>query len=169
MAVAYTHPELRALSGAYENFSLLAPPRPIRGVRLAIPKMAEEYRLAILCDTGITSGRVLRNLLAQDGLLPLFQVDVFSDEAGRTKPHIDNFRAALRKLRAKPHEAVHLGDLIRTDIRGALGAGMQAILFAGITRYAVHQLRRQAQGIPVVDDFCRVPDAVRALENARKF
>jgi putative hydrolase of the HAD superfamily len=155
--------ELRSLSRAYEDFTRMAPPRLIRGVRETVPRLAEQYRLAIICDTGITPGRVLRRILAQDGLLPYFKHCVFSDEVGRTKPHVDNFHLALRKLRAHPEESVHIGDLIRTDIRGAQGAGMHALLFTGITKYSGRELRREARGVPVVSDFRKIPKTVQNL------
>lgn len=168
LKIACTWRELRAFSDAYEDLTLMAPPRLIRGVRVTLPTLAKKYRLAIICDTGITSGRVLRRLPAQDGLLSHFNYCVFSDEVGCTKPHIDNFHAALRKLRVKPHEAVHIGDLIRTDIRGALDAGMQALLFTGITQYTDRQRRREAEGISVVHDFRRIPRVILALDNSRE-
>ncbi len=155
--------ELTELSTAYEDFTLLAPPRLIAGVRKTIPRLAEQYRLAIICDTGITSGRVLRKLLAQDGLLPCFKHCVFSDEVGRTKPHQDNFHLALRKVRCRPSEAVHVGDLIRTDIRGALRAGMRAVLFTHITRYSQEELSRHARGIAVVEHFSHLPAAIAKI------
>lgn len=156
--------ELTRLSNAYEDFTLIAPPRLIAGVRETIPLLAERYRLALICDTGITSGRVLRRLLAQDGLLPFFKHCIFSDEVGRTKPHQDNFHLALRKVRAHPPEAVHVGDLIRTDIRGAQRAGMHALLFTHITQYSKTELRRQARGVPVVADFRRIPHILQQME-----
>lgn len=154
----------RSLAEAYADITLIAPPRPLTGVCDTIPRLAEKYRLAIICDTGITSGRVLRKVLAQDGLLPYFKHAVFSDEVGRTKPHCDNFHLALRKLRARPDEAVHIGDLIRTDIRGAQAAGMHAVLFTHITQYSEKELRGQAPGIPVVSDFRRIPKVIEGLQ-----
>lgn len=141
----------------------MAPPRLIGGVRETIPRLAERYRLAIICDTGITPGRVLREILARDGMLPYFRHCIFSDEVGRTKPHIDNFHLALRKLRAHPEEAVHVGDLIRTDIRGAQGAGMHALLFTGITKYSRRELQRKGRGVPVVSEFRKIPEVLETL------
>jgi putative hydrolase of the HAD superfamily len=163
LKVRHTTGELRRLSEAYEDLTRMAPPRPIGGVRETIPLLAERYRLAIICDTGITPGRVLRQILKQDGLLPYFRHCVFSDEVGRTKPYVDNFHLALRKLRAKPEESVHVGDLIRTDIRGAQGAGMHALLFTGITKYSKRELQREGGGVTVVSEFRKIPEALETL------
>lgn len=155
--------ELTAVAEAYENFTLLAPPRAIAGVRETILRLSKRYRLAIICDTGITSGRVLRKILRQDGLLPFFHHCVFSDEVGHTKPHVDNFHLALRKVRARPEETVHVGDLIRTDIRGAQAAGMKAILFTHITTYSEGALGKDARGVPAISEFRRLPATIAGL------
>lgn len=152
------------LAAAYENCSTVAPPRPIAGVRATIRRLAGEYALGIICDTGITPGRLLRRFLERDGLLRHFRHCVFSDETGRTKPHIGNFRSALRELGAGAGEAVHIGDLIRTDVRGAHGVGMRALLFTGITKYTREQLAEEAKGVPVVESFHKIPAALRAMK-----
>jgi putative hydrolase of the HAD superfamily len=55
----------------------------------------------------------------------------FSDETGVSKPHPDAFLRTLACLDAQPAEAVHIGDLTRTDIAGAKGVGMHAVRFTG--------------------------------------
>jgi putative hydrolase of the HAD superfamily len=164
--VRYRPNELRDLSRAYEDLTRMAPPRLIRGVRETVPRLAEQYRLAIICDTGITPGRVLRRILAQDGMLIYFSHCVFSDEVGRTKPHVDNFHLALRKLRARPEESVHIGDLIHTDILGAQDAGMHAVLFTGITKYSRRELQHEGRGVPVVSEFRQIPAVLESLKGA---
>jgi FMN phosphatase YigB (HAD superfamily) len=48
-------------------------------------------------------------------------------DVGHAKPRREPFDAALRALGVAAGEAVHVGDDERTDVRGALGAGMRAI------------------------------------------
>ncbi len=164
LGVRSTGGERAALAAAYEDCSLVAPPRLIAGVRGTIPRLAGKYTLGIICDTGITPGRVLRRFLESDGLLRHFRHCVFSDETGRTKPHVGNFQRALTELGAEAGEAVHVGDLIRTDIRGAQAAGMRALLFTGITKYTLAQLAAEADGVPAVESFHRLPAALRAMK-----
>lgn len=164
MKVDYRARELRTLSRAYEDCTLQAPPYLIPGVRDTILKLAGKYRLAIICDTGVTSGRVLRQFLERDGLLRCFRHCVFSDEIGSTKPDVRNFQAALGKLRVRPEEAAHIGDLIHTDIRGAQRAGMHAVLFVGITHYSKRDLRSEEQrGVRVVRKFKDIPGIVSGI------
>lgn len=89
-------------------------------------------RLGLVCDTGFTPGRVVRGLLEENGLLEHLEVLCFSDEVGVPKPGADIFAKALAELGAQPPEAVHVGDLRRTDIAGAHDIGMHAVRFRGV-------------------------------------
>lgn len=104
--------EIAALDGAVATLEAIA---------------AAGLRRALVCDTGFTPGHLVRELLDRAGLLAHLEVCVFSDEAGVPKPHPRVFEAALEPLGARPHEAAHVGDLRRTDVAGARGAGLRAI------------------------------------------
>jgi putative hydrolase of the HAD superfamily len=84
-------------------------------------------RRALVCDTGLTPGRVVRQQLDRLGLLSLLEETIFSDEWSLPKPHPEVFHAALAPLGAEPHESVHVGDLRRTDVAGGRGVGMTTI------------------------------------------
>ena len=102
-------------------------------VEQVLADLATRYRLAIISDTGITPGWVLRQILAQDNLINYFTHLTFSDEIGRSKPHPDAFLTTLNALNVTPAEAAHVGDLLRTDIAGAKGIGMRAIQYIGVS------------------------------------
>lgn len=93
---------------------------------------ATGVRTALVCDTGFTPGRVLRRLLDRVGLLDLLEAFAFSDEVGVPKPSPRMFAAALEALGARPDDAVHVGDLRRTDVAGAQAFGMRAARFTGV-------------------------------------
>jgi putative hydrolase of the HAD superfamily len=88
-------------------------------------------RVALICDTGFSPGRVVRQLLARVGLLEHLEVQIFSDEIRVPKPHPRAFTAALEGLGASASSAVHVGDLRRSDIAGARAAGMGTVRFRG--------------------------------------
>jgi len=124
--------DLRAgVAEAIEMAVLEAPAAPLPGAAEALLAVAERYPVALICDTGFSSGRALRRLLARDGLLGCFRHLTFSDELGTTKPSARNFELTLDALGVLPAEAVHVGDLVETDIVGAKGAGMWAVLYWG--------------------------------------
>lgn len=84
-------------------------------------------RLALVCDTGISPGRVVRELLRRAGLLDALEVLVFSNEVGVPKPHRRMFESALGPLGVAPARAAHVGDLKRTDVHGGRAAGMATV------------------------------------------
>jgi putative hydrolase of the HAD superfamily len=101
---------------------------PLDGARVTLEHLAERgVRRALICDTGFSPGSVVRQLLERAGLLALLEVQVFSDEAGVPKPHADVFHAALEPFGIDPCDAVHVGDLRHTDIRGARDVGMGTV------------------------------------------
>ena len=89
-------------------------------------------RIGIVCDVGFSGGALLRDLLAKEGLLEHFSGWAFSDEVGHYKPSPQIFEAALVSLGARPGEAMHVGDLRRTDIAGAAALGMRTARYRGM-------------------------------------
>ncbi|MDX1650707.1 MAG: HAD family hydrolase, partial [Myxococcota bacterium] len=100
----------------------------IEGARETLAALAQAgVRRALVCDTGLTPGRVVRAHLAREGLLEHLEVCVFSDEVGAPKPDPRTFRAALEPLGAAPARCIHVGDLLRTDVAGARSVGMGTV------------------------------------------
>ena len=89
-------------------------------------------RIGIVCDVGFSGGALLRDLLAREGLLEYFDGWAFSDETGHYKPAPQAFEAALASLGAPPQEAMHVGDLRRTDVAGAAALGMRTARYRGM-------------------------------------
>ncbi len=88
--------------------------------------------LGIVCDVGLTGSPHLRAYLARVGLLGRFDAWAFSDEVGAFKPSPVIFRYVLAGLGiAASADVVHVGDLKRTDVNGARGAGMGTIRYRG--------------------------------------
>lgn len=131
--VALPDVALAGLVAGFEEGILEHPPVMVNGAREVLRDLAKDYRLGIISDVGFSPGRVLKRVLSTNGLLDVFDSLVFSDEAGRAKPHIEVFEATARSLAVSPSEIVHVGDLERTDILGAKRAGFHAIRFTGIT------------------------------------
>jgi putative hydrolase of the HAD superfamily len=82
---------------------------------------------ALVCDTGLTPGRVVREHLARLGMIPGLRAQLFSDEVGVPKPSAKIFRAALDALGVEAAGCVHVGDLRRTDVAGARALGMTSV------------------------------------------
>ncbi len=103
------------------------PPLLIAGARSALQLVAGRVPLAIISDTGFASGSAQDRLLERDGLLTLFGARIYSVDLGHAKPRREPFTAALEALGVSAPEVIHIGDNERTDVRGALEAGMRAV------------------------------------------
>lgn len=124
---------LAQLTRSFEEASLETGVEAVDGARDVLKVLQEaEIGLALVCDTGLTPGRVVRSLLGGEGLLEFLEVLCFSDEVGVPKPGNEIFAKALAELGVRPPEAIHVGDLRRTDIAGARDIGMHAARFRGV-------------------------------------
>jgi putative hydrolase of the HAD superfamily len=91
-----------------------------------------DIRIGIVCDVGFSGGALLRELLDREGLLGHFHGWSFSDETGHYKPAPQTFETALASLGVQPGEAMHVGDLRRTDVAGAAALGMTTVRYRGM-------------------------------------
>ena len=112
------------IAAAYEELTLEFLPPLMPGVIDAIEWLRSRYRLGLICNTGFTGGKVLRQVLGQHGLRDAFEILVFSNEFGWLKPDPRIFHHALEALEAAPDQAAHIGDDEALDVGGAINAGM---------------------------------------------
>jgi putative hydrolase of the HAD superfamily len=113
-----------AVTAAYEELTLEYLPNLLEGVADAVDRLASTYKIGLICNTGYTGGRVLREVLAQHGLIKYFGVLTFSNEHGWLKPNPTIFHHTLAELGVPPENALHIGDTEDMDIVGARGAGL---------------------------------------------
>ena len=125
--------KIAALTREFEEATLETGVDAVKGARDTLKSLRDaEIGTALVCDTGLTPGRVVRQLLDDQGLLEYLQVHCFSDEVGVPKPGNEIFAKAIAELGVRPPEAIHIGDLKRTDIAGAHDIGMHAARFRGV-------------------------------------
>jgi len=131
LGLAATAPDLDELAEAIATGSLAVGTGVVDGAAEALEALRRaRIPTALICDTGFTPSWVVREALLLHNLT--LDHSFFSDEVGTPKPHPPMFRAALEATGAEPGEAVHIGDLRRTDVAGARAAGMAAVRFAGV-------------------------------------
>lgn len=111
----------------YEEAVLSDPPKLKEGTRETLEALHGRVRIGLISDTGTSPGRVIRRILDGYGVLHYFYVTVFSDEVGYCKPNEVVFRTALEALGVEPEEAIHVGDLVKSDIVGAKRTGMRTV------------------------------------------
>ena len=143
--VSLAQPERETLIRAVATSGIKANPPLIDGLTKLLPRLAERYRLGLICDTGLSPGWMLRQCLESHGILHFFAYLTFSDELGVSKPHAKAFLTTLAHLDVPPHAAVHVGDTPRTDIAGAQAVGMRAIRFMGADDWGIGSTRADAE------------------------
>ena len=105
--------------------------RVVEGAPEALDALRERgIPTALICDTGFTPGSHVRKFLDEHGIV--LDHYLFSDEVGSPKPYPPIFHKALELTEVSPADAVHIGDLRRTDIAGARAVGMATIRFIGV-------------------------------------
>jgi putative hydrolase of the HAD superfamily len=90
-------------------------------------------QLGIICDVGLTGSSHLRAVLERAVVLRHFCGWAFSDEVGHYKPSREIFHHMLDQFELGEGDVVwHVGDLRRTDVAGARGAGLVPIRYRGL-------------------------------------
>jgi len=96
------------------------------------------------------SHRCLAAFQSHFDLQGLIAAAVSSSEHGFMKPHPSIFQAALQLANVQAAEAVMVGDSVRQDVEGALGAGMRAVLLHRGLESHVHERELTDRGVPVI-------------------
>ncbi len=113
----------------FEEIILRVLPPLLPDAEMVLGLLRNRYRIGLICDSGMSPGKILKKVLQRHDVLKYIFVTIFSDEIGYTKPNPRIFKAALKKLKVQPNEVIHVGDLLATDIVGAKAVGMKAIWF----------------------------------------
>jgi len=138
---------------------LLGSPPPLLDGALEVLSTLQSrgLRLALISDTGLTPGYVIRQILTGYGLTEYLQHLTFSDAMGVTKRRAQTYLVTLEALGVRADETLHVGDSPATDILGAQAAGLRGALLL--------QNNPQPAGIPhadlVLHHLRELPDAVR--------
>lgn len=124
--------EERRMAAVRRSWRLFADALPcLRSLRAA------GLRIAAVTNA---AGAHQRDKLGVVGLEDEFDALVISGEVGVAKPEPGIFHAACAALRVRPAQAIHVGDRLDLDARGACGAGMHGVWLdrsgRGVTRRA---------------------------------
>lgn len=159
--IGYSSEETReTLIKIYEEAILCDPPQLKKGVTEALGYVKERYKVGLISVTGVSPGRLVREILRDHDILHYFDVLTFSDEVKLVKPNPRLFTACLEELRVKPMNAVHVGDSYKSDVIGAIDAGMRTI-------WAKTREQEQKPGYVadvIIGSLLELPETLRALE-----
>ncbi len=127
LKLPYNEESINNISKKFGEAILDFSPNLIDGVKEALQKLSLDFKLGIISDTGFSTGVHLKQLMDRNSILQYFSAFSFSDETGVSKPHPKAYKTILETLNVLPAEALHVGDIEQTDIKGAKELGMKAI------------------------------------------
>ena len=117
-----------------------------------LAELRQRYRLAVVSNFDYAP--TCRAILDREGIAPLFETVVISDEVGWRKPKPVIFETALDRMGLRPAEALFVGDRADIDVIGAHGVGMPTVW-----------INREASGLP---EDIQAPDfEIRDLDELR--
>jgi FMN phosphatase YigB (HAD superfamily) len=102
-------------SALHTFYSSVVRPVLLPGARRFLTMASRTSALAVVSDTYIVSGVTMRQVMADDGILGLFESCYFSDELGTSKPNTPAGRMFLERTGLEPSHVVHIGDLLDRD------------------------------------------------------
>jgi HAD superfamily hydrolase (TIGR01549 family) len=138
-----------------------------------LKKAFPDLKIALVSNAA-RSARAYARILRALGIGGYFDHLVISCEVGYLKPRKEIFKRALSLLDVKPSEALHVGDLFRADVIGAVESRMNACLYTGLWhRYA--QYMNPGEHIPreyvskhpnlVIREIDKLQDVVRIAKS----
>jgi len=146
-----------------EDMETVIRPDPIPGAFEALSELKKHYRLAVISDAIYSPGRALRELLNGINLLDIFEVFIFSDEMGFSKPDPRVFTTAAEKLGVPIENMIHIGDRDHNDVKGPQQLGARAVLFTAT--------RDRDKNMTTADAICEryadLPGIIARLDGAR--
>jgi len=87
-------------------------------------------KIGLLSNVGRRMASSRRPSLQEYGILRYFNAIILSAEVGVWKPDKKIFELALREIgTTNPGEAIHVGDSLKADVRGARNAGLIPVFF----------------------------------------
>jgi len=125
---------------------------PFPGTREILSLLSQDYRLFAVSNWQWE----LPEFLVDCGLRQYFEGVVSSAKVGYRKPHPQIFRAALTLADAGPEQVVMVGDSYESDVLGAQGVGINAVL---VNRWGVPEESR----CPVIESLSELPGLLESF------
>lgn len=144
----------------YEDAFMLDPPKLKEGVFEALDYTKDKYKVALVSVTGVSPGRLVKQVMDKYGILGYFEALSFSDEVKWVKPNVKLYHHATNLLGVAPEETVHIGDSMKGDIVGAINAGMKVIWVK--TKETPYIEGYEPDG--VIESLWELPEVLRSLE-----
>ncbi len=160
--VGYSSDTIRnELVRIYEEAILCDPPRLKEGVFEVLDYVRPRYKVGLISVTGVNPGRIMRDILRDHGIFHYFDVLTFSDEVKLVKPNPRLFTSCLEELNTESRKAIHVGDSFKSDIVGAIDAGMHTIWI----KTREQNKEKGYEPDKVIKSLRELPEGLRSIES----
>ena len=123
LGVTLSNDDIKKTADYFGQLIFIIPPeKNPENIRI-IKELSEKYPLGLISDTGYISGKYIRQFLIQEDLITSFSSLFFSDEHSHSKPHLSVFKSTCTALNISCSQLIHIGDLEKTDMKGASDSG----------------------------------------------
>jgi putative hydrolase of the HAD superfamily len=116
-------------------------------------------KMGIVSNTFVNACALNRDI-AQRKLRDFFEFIYYSYEFEKRKPYQAMYKAAVETLALSPDEIVFVGDRLDTDIRGAVEAGMHAVLKDS----GANSSKATPAGVVKISAIAELPGAIDLME-----
>jgi len=113
---------------------------------------ARGLRMGIASNTFVNACALNRDI-AQRKLADFFEFIYYSYDFAKRKPHLAMYKAAAEAFGLEPYQIAFVGDRLNTDVKGALRAGMMAVLKTTDANMA----RRTPPGVLRISSLAELP------------
>lgn len=114
----------RAVAEAYSDERDHANVELYPGTTKVLETCASDYDLALITNGPRQTQRIK---LEATGIADRFETKVFAGDEAAAKPHPMPFQRALEALSVPTDRAIHVGNSLDADVRGAVDVGMDAV------------------------------------------
>lgn len=151
---------LSELAGRYWEY----PPESLHSdVLPVLRKLAGRYRLGVVAN----QRSLVLEALRRDGVAEHIDVWAISESVGAEKPHPAIFQHALDEAGVPAERAVHVGNRLDTDVRGARHAGLRAVWVVRGEAPLEPTAEQLAEPDAAIDGLAELPSALERLEGHR--
>ncbi|HSV26596.1 MAG TPA: HAD family hydrolase [Sedimentisphaerales bacterium] len=120
---------------------------------------ARGLKMGIVSNTFVSACALNRDI-AERKLADFFELVYYSYDFAQRKPHSQMYLAAAQALGFAPGQIVFVGDRLDTDVKGAMRAGMHAVL-----KKSHANLRKKAPlGVLRINAVAELPQAIDVIE-----
>lgn len=126
-------------------------------------QLAGRYKIAVVAN----QRAVVVDALRRDGVADFIDIWAVSEVVGAEKPDPRIFQHALREAGVEPKNAVHVGNRLDTDVRGAHRVGLRTVWVVRGEAPPEPTPEQLAEPDVAVYSLAELPDALERLQEAR--